>query len=240
MISFVFRCSYEQSHFTVALAGKSGFWWIGLRAHGGITGGVDYVWDNGASLSFTHWDREQPGRNLPPKLNAKGRYMHMGQTLMSLFVLLDSGDGTCVAMTTGQVGGFWDDKQCSEEYAFICEKSRPDITPPTNPPTPPPEEEEFLSTYTKGSSKWIGLKHNPTEGGEDNECYSWSDGTPLSHTNWGSGEPNNHDNREECVEMVSSTNGTISWWNDLNCDYICKITSGTTLLKTELSLTVIF
>uniref|UniRef100_A0A665UF71 C-type lectin domain-containing protein n=1 Tax=Echeneis naucrates TaxID=173247 RepID=A0A665UF71_ECHNA len=87
------------------------------------------------------------------------------------------------------------------------------------------EEEEFLSTYTKGSSKWIGLKHNPTEGG-----YSWSDGTPLSHTNWGSGEPNNHDNREECVEMVSSTNGTISWWNDLNCDahqdWICMIAKG--------------
>uniref|UniRef100_A0A665UF68 C-type lectin domain-containing protein n=1 Tax=Echeneis naucrates TaxID=173247 RepID=A0A665UF68_ECHNA len=75
------------------------------------------------------------------------------------------------------------------------------------------------------STLWIGLKHNPTEGG-----YSWSDGTPLSHTNWGSGEPNNHDNREECVEMVSSTNGTISWWNDLNCDahqdWICMIAKG--------------
>uniref|UniRef100_A0A665UEZ2 C-type lectin domain-containing protein n=1 Tax=Echeneis naucrates TaxID=173247 RepID=A0A665UEZ2_ECHNA len=69
-----------------------------------------------------------------------------------------------------------------------------------------------------------------SKGGEDNECYSWSDGTPLSHTNWGSGEPNNHDNREECVEMVSSTNGTISWWNDLNCDahqdWICMIAKG--------------
>lgn len=28
------------------------------------------------------------------------------------------------------------------------------------------EEEEFLSLYTKGTSKWIGLKHNPIEGGE--------------------------------------------------------------------------
>uniref|UniRef100_A0A665UEY6 C-type lectin domain-containing protein n=1 Tax=Echeneis naucrates TaxID=173247 RepID=A0A665UEY6_ECHNA len=45
----------------------------------------------------------------------------------------------CVEMLH-QVGGFWDDKQCSEEYAFICEKSRPDITPPTNPPTPPPAQ----------------------------------------------------------------------------------------------------
>lgn len=60
--------------------------------------------------------------------------------------------------------------------------------------------------------------------------YSWSDGTPLSHTNWGRGEPNNHEGREECVEMVSSTNGTFSWWNDLNCDahqdWICMITKG--------------
>ncbi|CAJ1070748.1 macrophage mannose receptor 1 [Xyrichtys novacula] len=241
---------YEQAHFTVALTGKTGMWWIGLRARG-QGGGVDYIWDNGLPLTFTHWDREQP----------------------------DNGDGTCVAMATGAVGGFWDDKQCSEKFSFICEKPRPDITPPPKPPTPPPAEgcaagwtakphfrycyrlfhevswsqkkswgaanedcvsrggnlvsihnqaeEEFLALYSKGTSKWIGLKHNPIEGG-----YSWSDGTPLSHTNWGHGEPNNHDGREECVEMVSTTNGTYSWWNDLNCDahqdWICEIAKGKT------------
>uniref|UniRef100_A0A4W5RXF7 C-type lectin domain-containing protein n=1 Tax=Hucho hucho TaxID=62062 RepID=A0A4W5RXF7_9TELE len=72
-------------------------------------------------------------------------------------------------------------------------------------------EKDFLSTHTKGKSKWIGLKHNPTDGG-----YHWSDATPVSHTNWGHGEPNNHEGREDCVEMVSNTNGTSSWWNDLN------------------------
>lgn len=56
----VFLCSYEQSHFTVALTGKRGFWWIGLRAHG-VGGGVDYAWDNGSPLTFTHWDKNQPG-----------------------------------------------------------------------------------------------------------------------------------------------------------------------------------
>nr|XP_040053507.1 macrophage mannose receptor 1 [Gasterosteus aculeatus aculeatus] len=240
---------YEQAHFTVTLSGKSGLWWIGLRARGGSTGGVDYIWDNDLPLTFTHWDKDQP----------------------------DNGDGTCVAMTTGQIGGFWDDKQCAERHAFVCEKPRPDITPPPKPPTPPPsqgcadgwtalphfrncyrlfhevdfslkkswgaaredcvsrganlvsihnqEEEEFLALYSKDTSKWIGLRHNPTEGG-----YSWSDGTPLSHTNWGHGEPNNHEGREECVEMVSSVNGSRSWWNDLNCDahqdWICMITKG--------------
>uniref|UniRef100_A0A4W5RMC3 C-type lectin domain-containing protein n=1 Tax=Hucho hucho TaxID=62062 RepID=A0A4W5RMC3_9TELE len=37
------------------------------------------------------------------------------------------------------------------------------------------EEEDFLSTHTKGKSKWIGLKHNPTDGG-----YHWSDATPVT------------------------------------------------------------
>uniref|UniRef100_A0A8C7HYZ2 C-type lectin domain-containing protein n=1 Tax=Oncorhynchus kisutch TaxID=8019 RepID=A0A8C7HYZ2_ONCKI len=56
------------------------------------------------------------------------------------------------------------------------------------------EEESFLSTYTKGKSKWIGLKHNPTDGG-----YHWSDATPVSHTNWGNGEPNNHEG--QCAQI---------------------------------------
>lgn len=43
-------------------------------------------------------------------------------------------------MTSGQVGGFWDDKPCSDKYKFMCEKFRPDISPPTKPPTPPPAQ----------------------------------------------------------------------------------------------------
>ena len=75
------------------------------------------------------------------------------KTLISLFFSpsVDSGDGNCVAMTTGQIGGFWDDKQCSEKFSFICERFRPDITPPTQPPTPPPAQ---------GCAEgWTGLPH---------------------------------------------------------------------------------
>lgn len=61
--------------------------------------------------------------------------------------------------------------------------------------------------------------------------YQWSDGSPVTHTNWAPGEPNNHEGREECVEMVTTANGT-SWWNDLNCDahqdWICMIAKGQT------------
>uniref|UniRef100_A0A8C2FG03 C-type lectin domain-containing protein n=1 Tax=Cyprinus carpio TaxID=7962 RepID=A0A8C2FG03_CYPCA len=80
-----------------------------------------------------------------------------------------------------------------------------------------PEEEIFLSSFSKGKTKWIGL------------IGAEPDGTPVSHTNWGHGEPNNHNGRENCVEMVTTENGT-SWWNDLNCDahqdWICMIAKG--------------
>lgn len=39
------------------------------------------------------------------------------------------------------------------------------------------EEEEFLSLYSKGTSKWIGLRRNPTEGGGQNVCFT--DWTPI-------------------------------------------------------------
>uniref|UniRef100_A0A4W6CCZ7 C-type lectin domain-containing protein n=1 Tax=Lates calcarifer TaxID=8187 RepID=A0A4W6CCZ7_LATCA len=89
-------------------------------------------------------------------------------------------------------------------------------------------QEELSFLTGEASSKWI-----VDPGGS----YSWSDGSPLSHTNWGHGEPNNHEGREECVEMVSSTNGTSSWWNDLNCDahqdWICMIAK----IKRKMSIT---
>ena len=41
------------------------------------------------------------------------------------------------------------------------------------------EEEIFLSSYSKGKTKWIGLKHNPVEGGEghissSHSCTPWA------------------------------------------------------------------
>uniref|UniRef100_A0A3B3S381 C-type lectin domain-containing protein n=1 Tax=Paramormyrops kingsleyae TaxID=1676925 RepID=A0A3B3S381_9TELE len=76
------------------------------------------------------------------------------------------------------------------------------------------------------SDMWIGLNDLEIQG------YQWSDGSFVSHTNWGYGEPNNHEGREDCVEMVTTNNGS-SWWNDLNCDahqdWICMIPKGKNL-----------
>ncbi|XP_062868150.1 macrophage mannose receptor 1 [Trichomycterus rosablanca] len=239
---------YEQSHFTAMLSGYSDDWWIGLRARGEL-GGVDYRWDNGALLYYTHWDRNYP----------------------------DDHAGDCVTMTTSPIAGFWKNGECELSHPFICEAARNGITPPTRPPTPPPdpscaegwtalrhfrqcyklftvdyskkkswvgaredclsrgadlisihtvEEENFLADYTKGNTQWIGLSQDPIEGG-----YHWSDASPVTHTNWGHGEPNNHEGRENCVEMVTTNNGS-SFWNDINCDahqnWVCMIAKGKT------------
>uniref|UniRef100_A0A3Q3W252 C-type lectin domain-containing protein n=1 Tax=Mola mola TaxID=94237 RepID=A0A3Q3W252_MOLML len=64
--------------------------------------------------------------------------------------------------------------------------------------------QEELSFITATSDVWTGLNDLKMPG------YFWSDGMPVTHTNWGNGEPNNHEGREDCVEMVSSTSGTSS------------------------------
>uniref|UniRef100_A0A8C5FLV7 C-type lectin domain-containing protein n=1 Tax=Gadus morhua TaxID=8049 RepID=A0A8C5FLV7_GADMO len=74
------------------------------------------------------------------------------------------------------------------------------------------QEREFVSGILATGDVWTGL-HDPLQVG----FYTWSDGHMTSFTHWEPGQPNNHDGfREDCVEI--SANGTLSWWNDLNCD----------------------
>lgn len=47
-------------------------------------------------------------------------------------------------------------------------------------------EEEFLALHSKDSNKWLGLKHNPIEGGEQSVFQTghlWKDMTILT-TSW--------------------------------------------------------
>lgn len=56
--------------------------------------------------------------------------------------------------------------------------------------------------------------------------YSWSDGSGFTYSKWGSGEPNNFNKNEDCVEWEMSTNS----WRDANCfvgkAYACQIKKG--------------
>lgn len=75
-------------------------------------------------------------------------------------------------MTTGQIGGFWNDNQCSEKFSFVCEKPRPDISPPTKAPTPPPAQgcadgwtalPHFRNCYKVRREVWGDVTHHPRQ-----------------------------------------------------------------------------
>uniref|UniRef100_A0AAY5ELQ4 C-type lectin domain-containing protein n=1 Tax=Electrophorus electricus TaxID=8005 RepID=A0AAY5ELQ4_ELEEL len=82
---------------------------------------------------------------------------------------------------------------------------------------------ERIQSVITGVSLWIGGHDSITEGG-----WEWADRSPFRYINWAS-EPNNHGGRENCVEMVTTNNGS-SYWNDVNCDahqdWVCMIAKG--------------
>ncbi|XP_062410864.1 macrophage mannose receptor 1-like [Sardina pilchardus] len=239
---------YEQAHFTAFLAQYTGDWWMGLKGLGGSIG-VDYYWDNGLPLSFTNWDREQPdnGQGYCVTMTTApiaGFWKNEDCTEARPFICEKARNGLSPptrAPTPPPVGGCADGwtgqphfRNCYRLFTvdYSNKKSwqaaREDcvargadlISIHTG------DEEGFLAAFTKGKTTWIGLKHNALDGG-----YQWSDGSAVTHTNWGFGEPNNHEGREECVEMITTNNGT-SFWNDINCDahqdWICMIAKGKT------------
>ncbi|XP_069563005.1 CD209 antigen-like protein C [Brachyistius frenatus] len=81
------------------------------------------------------------------------------------------------------------------------------------------EEQEFLSTFTK-LPVWIGLNDNETEG-----TWKWIDGTPLTFTDWATGQPDEwlpHAGGEDCAHIREQSRE----WNDASCktsmNWICE------------------
>uniref|UniRef100_A0A4W6FV71 C-type lectin domain-containing protein n=1 Tax=Lates calcarifer TaxID=8187 RepID=A0A4W6FV71_LATCA len=69
---------------------------------------------------------------------------------------------------------------------------------------------------------WIGLTLRETKGE-----WKWVDGTPLTKSYWGSGEPNDYEGKtEDCVEI--KFHDEENSWNDIPCGdqnfWICEKT----------------
>merc|ERR550532_1099162 len=68
---------------------------------------------------------------------------------------------------------------------------------------------------------WIGLhKRNAMNN------FTWNDETTYpEYTNWGPGEPNDVEDNEACVEIMSIRDNRLGMWNDISCSrpfgYIC-------------------
>jgi len=59
---------------------------------------------------------------------------------------------------------------------------------------------------------WIGLNDEAVEGE-----FVWYDQSPVTYTNWATGEPNNSGGNEDCVQIYP-TGSEPGKWNDLPCD----------------------
>ncbi|XP_050922984.1 CD209 antigen-like protein E [Lates calcarifer] len=83
----------------------------------------------------------------------------------------------------------------------------------------------FYSSYTDNNFhriSWIGLTDRETKGE-----WKWVDGTPLTKSYWGSGEPNDYEGKtEDCVEI--KFHDEENSWNDIPCGdqnfWICEKT----------------
>nr|A7X413.1 RecName: Full=C-type lectin lectoxin-Lio3; Short=CTL; Flags: Precursor [Erythrolamprus poecilogyrus]ABU68502.1 Lectoxin-Lio3 [Erythrolamprus poecilogyrus] len=69
---------------------------------------------------------------------------------------------------------------------------------------------------------WFGLSLSKTRG-----FWLWPDGSMVTFTNWGKGEPNNFWDMESCAALTAAS-GYLSW-NDKNCGllhyFICQTQS---------------
>jgi cysteine-rich repeat protein len=78
----------------------------------------------------------------------------------------------------------------------------------------------FLARHV-GDPVWIGLSDLATEG-----SFEWDDGSALSYTNWGGGEPNDAGANEDCGQLSPSSGA----WNDGVCEdsqpYVCSTLCG--------------
>lgn len=71
--------------------------------------------------------------------------------------------------------------------------------------------EEIVKRVKKDA--WIAVSDEKTEG-----KFIYLDGNPIKYSKWNSGEPNNHNNAEDCASIQ-----TTGKWNDKPCSNHCLV-----------------
>ncbi|AKT40614.1 uncharacterized protein CMC5_047700 [Chondromyces crocatus] len=89
-----------------------------------------------------------------------------------------------------------------------------------------PQENQFVFEAASAISSdrwWIGLRRNINSG-----AWQWSNGMPVTYTNWAPGEPNNSGGNEHCGQINRFY--PASTWNDEPCDtplfFVCESFGG--------------
>ena len=79
------------------------------------------------------------------------------------------------------------------------------------------QEKDFILSLVHSVKFWIGGNDR-----EDEKEWVWSDGSDFDYSLWGTGQPNNWNNDENCLLFTEEKK-----WNDGGCNgtrqFVCKI-----------------
>nr|XP_040027916.1 macrophage mannose receptor 1-like [Gasterosteus aculeatus aculeatus] len=218
------------------------YFWLGLSNQKNLD---QFVWTNTDSVKFTHWNVDMPGYR-------QGCVAMTTGILAGLWDLLPCSNKEkyiCKHLAEGAVVTVppptQSQPQCEEGWVrmgtrSVCAKL---FTGPRSSEKTWYEARDYcraiggellsihgipeLHVGSRFAKAWIGL-HIP----DVNTGYAWSDGTPVNYQHWQEGEPNNHNNDENCVEFRTYYVNDHGSWNDANCegynDWFCQILAGVT------------
>ncbi|XP_070535732.1 macrophage mannose receptor 1-like [Ptychodera flava] len=240
----------EQAYISSKLGtlASGGWYWIGLDD---FTSPGQFAWSDGDPVTYTNWDNAQPDNSAGDCVGAStgavaglwsaadctGAMPYICEKTRPGFTKppveipyptnpsdegcaggwLGYGSNCFLAMSMGE----GDNRLTWEEALMDCRQRGGDLASFHS-------EDELR--YVKTNSRvinfvdefWIGLTDRDEENG-----FTWSDGTPVNFVSWDDGEPNNHNDKEDCVEMAfAAPRG----WNDQKCtknrNWVCKIPKG--------------
>ncbi|XP_030055361.1 macrophage mannose receptor 1 [Microcaecilia unicolor] len=239
---------YEQAYLTSLIGLKPvKYFWIGLS---NVEDKETFKWTNGEKVIFSHWNARMPGRNpgcvVMSTGIAGGLWDVINCTEKAKFICKEWAEGvtpppppTTTPMpkcpedwnTSNQISTCFKiykkdktEKMSWFEAQEFCRALGGDLATIDN------KDKEAVMTQISSHSGyysdfWIGLINVDPETG-----FTWSDGSPVSYTNWAYGEPNNYNGVELCGEV---TNYSDLMWNDRHCehplDFSCQIQKGATL-----------
>ncbi|XP_072020213.1 macrophage mannose receptor 1-like [Amphiura filiformis] len=226
---------FEQSVLASQLGLQDGqMFWIGFSD---LASPGEYTWSDGSPVTYTHWDQGMPDNSngdcvaatsgvvagmwqdkaCYDELNYVCEKGRIGFTAPPVTQPPPPTQPSNQGCATGWIGYgnncfrvdevpnsetlFWVDAQqhCRNMGAELASFHSGD-------------EEDYVKSQanviTPGAGFWFGLHDQSTEGG-----FEYTDGTPVDHTNWGPGEPNDVGTGEDCVEMFLGDRG----WNDMDC-----------------------
>ncbi|XP_064597162.1 LOW QUALITY PROTEIN: macrophage mannose receptor 1-like [Liolophura sinensis] len=236
---------YQQAYLSSELSGLTGQYWIGLKKIS-----KRYTWTSKQNLTYTFWSKAHTGleKNTCIAMSTDkpvGVWQDVDcHRSMGFICQVRQGGYTTPLPTTAAstlrpvtCPSGWQEHQgyCYKAFYSVVPKDRlmwseavancrgygGDLVSYQNK-----SEEDFvyqsvLKFYWRGGDFWIGLSSRELLQG-----YHWSDGSPFGYNNWGPDQPDNRNDRANCVAYNQKNNN----WFHVSCfvanNWICKLKKG--------------